>query len=414
MNSRNGLGLFAFAGSIALAQVLCQPLDPSPTPAPEVDEDLACPYLLPYSSNKRDIKVSQGNLSSGPSHLPGTIDSHAFDFDLVRSDPVLAARGGRVHGLVDGNTECGLQDDKIDKANYVIIDHEDGTYAIYKHLLIGVEEFVEVDQIVDQGQQIGEVGNTGYTDCEKSEGGGHHLHFAVLQTPEPDAQSFGACFSDVPGDGVPQEGNFYTSSHGAVVQGGASVTPKARVESIEISQTETPEPPTATAVPPTDTPEPILVEEFLFDTARTRTSGSVPLEQGTRYTVTVYGTMSYWAAREWPADSFCGEPDSQPQIPSPGKFNGIVGTDFAFTFSAPFWSNSCERGLSYPYETGAAKISLDNGARFDYVRPIGNTYNKSHTYRYVVVGAGSPLQISWRDSYYPDNYGQFSITIETN
>jgi hypothetical protein len=362
------------------------------------------------------IEVFQGNSNPTPdsSHEIGTTGEYAYDFDLKAGDDVLAARGGEVVKVQDGNTECGLSNYCLDKANYVIIKHKDDTFAEYGHLQIGVLDFVQEGVTVVQGQIIGKVGNTGYTSCKITAGGGYHLHFQVQEIPVFGAQSAEVCFSDVEG-GVPMVGTSYVSTQVAVVQGGSSVTPEVRVESIEISSTETPKPPTATPEPPSATPEPVLVEVFQFDPINETVSGSVPLEQGTKYLVTIYGTMSWWAAAQWPDDSFCGTaPDSQPQIPSPGKFNGPAGTDFAFYFSDPFWTDSCEKGLEYPLESGSTKFSLDNGASLVNLRPIDNEFSGSHTYRYTLIGQGAPLLIRLGDSYYPDNYGQFSITVEQN
>lgn len=53
--------------------------------------------------------------------------------------------------------------------NYVIIDHGDGFRSLYAHMTHYV---VEEGQFVGQGQKIGEVGSTGYSN-------GPHLHFEI-------------------------------------------------------------------------------------------------------------------------------------------------------------------------------------------------------------------------------------------
>ncbi len=53
--------------------------------------------------------------------------------------------------------------------NYVIIDHGDGFRSLYAHMTHYV---VEEGQLVGQGQKIGEVGSTGYSN-------GPHLHFEI-------------------------------------------------------------------------------------------------------------------------------------------------------------------------------------------------------------------------------------------
>jgi murein DD-endopeptidase MepM/ murein hydrolase activator NlpD len=62
-------------------------------------------------------------------------------------------------------------------ANHIIIMHNDGTFAIYNHLMrYGVS--VNVGDKVKKGYPIGYSGNTGYSS-------GPHLHFAVFKATSP-------------------------------------------------------------------------------------------------------------------------------------------------------------------------------------------------------------------------------------
>ena len=54
--------------------------------------------------------------------------------------------------------------------NYVVVRHADGWYSLYGHLLLGVR--VQAGQAVKQGQTLGYMGNTGYSN-------GQHLHFEL-------------------------------------------------------------------------------------------------------------------------------------------------------------------------------------------------------------------------------------------
>lgn len=79
----------------------------------------------------------------------------------VFNKPVLAANGGKV-------VYAGWY---YDYGYYIKIDHGNGLYTTYSHLN-AIE--VVVGQLVSNGQQIGRVGNTGYSK-------GPHLHFEVIK-----------------------------------------------------------------------------------------------------------------------------------------------------------------------------------------------------------------------------------------
>lgn len=97
----------------------------------------------------------------------------AFSVDLKCDEgvPITASRAGVVWSLKeDSNSGCG-DASCMDDANFVILDHGDGTYGEYYHLRhLGV--LVEEGQSVCRGQVIAICGNTGFST-------GPHLHFAV-------------------------------------------------------------------------------------------------------------------------------------------------------------------------------------------------------------------------------------------
>ena len=78
--------------------------------------------------------------------------------------PVYAADDGVVYSTKDNDKS------KKSWGNYVKIKHNDGTYTLYAHLKDGIK--VKKGQKVKQGDQIGNMGNTG-----KSEA--NHLHYEV-------------------------------------------------------------------------------------------------------------------------------------------------------------------------------------------------------------------------------------------
>lgn len=132
--------------------------------------DDAYVYTLPYEG-KSWISVGY---NSGEEHKGG--GAYSLDFVLPEGTPLLAARDGIVVETEDKFTE-GRRDPKlIDKANRIVIEHSDGTVAIYGHLQSkGV--FVKPGDKVSAGQKIGLSGNTGFST-------GPHLHFEVYKPEE--------------------------------------------------------------------------------------------------------------------------------------------------------------------------------------------------------------------------------------
>ncbi|MCA9523182.1 MAG: peptidoglycan DD-metalloendopeptidase family protein [Myxococcales bacterium] len=96
------------------------------------------------------------------------------DFAAVAGTDAFAAADGEVihvtNGCVVGDIECGGG-----FGNHVRLRHANGVQTIYAHLTIAI---VSVGTVVECGDKIGEVGNTGHSF-------GAHLHFEV-ETPEGD------------------------------------------------------------------------------------------------------------------------------------------------------------------------------------------------------------------------------------
>ena len=97
--------------------------------------------------------------------------AYAVDFACEEGTPVVASRDGVVWSTRrDSNISCGTEECQ-DEANYVILDHGDGTFSTYYHLQHkGV--VVEPGDQVCRGQLIGLCGDTGFAT-------GPHLHFGV-------------------------------------------------------------------------------------------------------------------------------------------------------------------------------------------------------------------------------------------
>ncbi len=129
-------------------------------------------YSLPYAAGQAFLvsQADDGAFShSGP-------ERHAIDWQMPEGTPVLAARGGVVVGTRDDCTTGGPDRKFVNSANYILIQHSDGTIGNYAHLLThGVR--VSVGQKIVTGAVIGLSGNTGFSS-------GPHLHFSVFKTKD--------------------------------------------------------------------------------------------------------------------------------------------------------------------------------------------------------------------------------------
>lgn len=140
----------------------------------------------------KDIPVEQTE-RVGPFIIAPSPDSHigpfkqAQDFLVEDGTPILASRDGDIVDAVDMWDRWGPSEEYSRFLNYITIRHRqeisEGThpyyeYSQYCHLSqdsisnLGLERGAKVSQ----GQQIGIVGKTGWTDRD-------HLHFVVFRTP---------------------------------------------------------------------------------------------------------------------------------------------------------------------------------------------------------------------------------------
>jgi murein DD-endopeptidase MepM/ murein hydrolase activator NlpD len=152
------------------------------------------PYLLPFRAGTRYLCI-QG--VGGPFSHTGP-QTHAFDFRMPVGTPVLAARRGLVVAVREDSTVGGMARRHAEEGNFVAILHEDGTRAVYLHLMPG-GALVERGQHVAQGQVIARSGDTGWSATP-------HLHFEVDERDSSTGRwaSMPVAFSDVGGDGVPR------------------------------------------------------------------------------------------------------------------------------------------------------------------------------------------------------------------
>jgi len=127
------------------------------------------PFFLPWNPGE-SYQCIQGFHGSF-SHHGG--EAYAADFDLQEGTPVLAARDGLVVSIVEHFTEAGTTQDFFDKANVVMVAHDDGSLSRYLHIQPGSAK-VTLGQRVQRGEILALSGNTGMS-------AGPHLHFEVAK-----------------------------------------------------------------------------------------------------------------------------------------------------------------------------------------------------------------------------------------
>lgn len=98
---------------------------------------------------------------------------YAVDIALSVGTPIVAARKGVVVNVKDDYHMGGVNDFFLDKGNYVSILHEDGTFALYGHILLGTAAVKPGDK-VNAGTVLAKSGSSGFSS-------GPHLHFVVYK-----------------------------------------------------------------------------------------------------------------------------------------------------------------------------------------------------------------------------------------
>ena len=100
-------------------------------------------------------------------------DAYAYDWANGGAFTVVAARGGTItHLKISSTLGCGTSA-CVNDANYLVIDHGDGTQATYLHLAgATLAPGIACGQAVARGQALATSGTTGWAT-------GVHLHFQV-------------------------------------------------------------------------------------------------------------------------------------------------------------------------------------------------------------------------------------------
>ena len=166
-------------------------------------------YLLPWEGGEIQ-DVTQGEETSF-THNGGA--AYAFDIGM-NYDTVVAARSGKVTFVRDDSNSGGCNAIFSSAANFVVIDHGDGTSALYLHLAYASAK-VKVGDEVKQGTPLATSGATGVTCGADNKGPGAHLHFQVQRTGERYfQQSLPIAFDDIAkNEGVPYEGQSLVSGN---------------------------------------------------------------------------------------------------------------------------------------------------------------------------------------------------------
>lgn len=132
-------------------------------------------YQLPFDKDERHRVVQgYGGLFSH-SHIA------ALDFEMPIGTPIYAAREGVIFSYKDDSDEGGLFSKYKNKANYIIVKHNDGSFGCYWHLK--KNGVLVKNGHVAVGQQIGFSGATGQVFQP-------HLHFSVKRKLNYEMNSF--------------------------------------------------------------------------------------------------------------------------------------------------------------------------------------------------------------------------------
>ena len=116
--------------------------------------------------------ISQG--FNGDATHGGPDAQYAVDIVMPIGTPVLAARAGTVMDVEEDFNAGGTNREQyVERANRVVILHEDGTMGVYAHIDLASVN-VRPGLHVRAGRQIARSGNTGFSS-------GPHLHFVVQQ-----------------------------------------------------------------------------------------------------------------------------------------------------------------------------------------------------------------------------------------
>ena len=158
------------------------------TSTPSADEPFNCrshetsEYVLPFPVGI-GYTCKQGYV--GRTYHVGVF-VYGVDLGMPIGSTITAARGGEVIFVEESNSD---RDRGTEKANVVVVQHDDGTYGRYVHLTKD-GALVEIGQRVAQGDPIGLSGSSG-------DPGNPHLHFDVTKDcPRSNCHTIPICYKN--------------------------------------------------------------------------------------------------------------------------------------------------------------------------------------------------------------------------
>jgi murein DD-endopeptidase MepM/ murein hydrolase activator NlpD len=125
-------------------------------------------YVLPYPVGST-YRIIQGNCSAPGNGHRGS-DRYAYDFDMTIGATIAAIQSGVAIHVEASHFDGQIAPTGLD--NYVVVRHNDGSYALYGHLT-HEGAMVAAGDSVARGQAIARSGNTGNTNNTP------HLHVDI-------------------------------------------------------------------------------------------------------------------------------------------------------------------------------------------------------------------------------------------
>jgi hypothetical protein len=161
----------------------------------------ALPYRLPWRyCNYKTVTQGWNGTYSHSGQM-----QYAYDFNHYEGEQVRTSNSGTVAYVksdVPVNSCCS-DSSCANNANYVVVNHNDGTATLYLHLrTVSVANGASVDR----GKPVGTAGHTGWTGCVT------HLHFQRQGQGGWFTQSQAVYFEEYPGQQL-QQGSSYRSGN---------------------------------------------------------------------------------------------------------------------------------------------------------------------------------------------------------